>query len=160
MLPLILISFCEHLALCLGKYFSSKTDKKRRMELSFTYVPALLRTPSRLASPLLPTVQVPWRYRLSRRSSDRYLLHTGALLRSALDPWRLGDGVQQRSSTLRCSPRLFFRLGTWNPSCSTPGSNLPRLILWWCTPRAPSIGGALPTGASVALSAGSSAGGT
>ena len=37
--------------------------------------------------------------------------------------------------------RLFFRLKTWNPSCFTPGSSLPRLMLWWRTRCAPSTSG-------------------
>ena len=131
----ILFSVCEN-------NFFQKIDQKRSMQLSFPCALALFRVPSGLPSRLPLIVQVSWRYRLLWRSSDRCLLRTGALLRSALDRWRLGDGDLRRSSTLRCPPQLFFRLGTWNPSCSTPGSSLPRLMmLWWRTRRAPPTDG-------------------
>ena len=129
----ILFSVCEN-------SFIRKTDK-RSMQLSCTCVSALFRAPSGLLLRLPPIVQVSWRYRLSWRSSDRCLLRTGALLRSALDRWRFGAGVLRCSSTLRRSSQLFFRLGTWNPSCSTPGLSLPRLMLWWRTRRAPPTDG-------------------
>ena len=71
-------------------------------------------------------VQVPWRWRLSWRSSDRCLLRTGALLRSAFDRWRLGDGALPHSLTLPMYSLAVIQTGIVESSTSLQAS-LPRL---------------------------------
>ena len=46
-------------------------------------------------------------------------------------------------------PAALLQAGSWNRSYSTPGSRLPRLMLWWRTRRAPSTGGSFHTGVSL-----------
>ena len=85
--------------------------------------------------------QVPWQYRISRRSSDRCLFRTGALLCSALDRWRLNDGDIRRSSTLPMYTSAVLQTWSYKPSGSTQGSSLHRLMLWRGTRWTPSTGG-------------------
>ena len=72
----------------------------------------------------------------------------GALLCSALDRWRLGDDLRCSSTLPMYLPAVRLQAGSCNRSCSTPGSCLPPLMLWWRTRRAPSTGDSFHTGAS------------
>ena len=71
---------------------------------------------------------------------------TGALL-SNLDQCVLA--LYGAPSTLSVSLQLSFRLESWSPPSVLPPrqASLPRLFLWWRSPRAPSTGDTLHTGA-------------
>ena len=114
------------------------------LKLPFTCMP---RCPG-LPAELPPKVRVPWRYRLSRCSSDRYLLCTGAPLRSALDRWRLGDGARRRSFNvadvlLSC----LFQVG-FVESILPLQTSLPWLFPLVALFRCSSTGGTFHTGTS------------
>ena len=103
--------------------------------------------------------QVPWRYRLSRRSSDRCLLYTGALLRKALDEWRLDDDALRHSynpaNELPCCSldwgrRVFYVISGQPPAAVALMAHLSRSFDRWLLSHWRFF---------AALSAGSSAGG-
>ena len=97
LLPLIILSFYGHLALCLGKSFSPKADKKRSMRLTFICVPRCSGLPPNGPGSLAISALV----MLLRSVSP----HALAFLRSALGRWRFG---RWRSTGFvqpcRCSP--------------------------------------------------------
>ena len=120
------------------------------MKLSTTCVPAVQGYPQSCPHGCLPQSRFPGNVG-ARGAPPIVVSSTLALSFAALSiggVWAIAlDGAP--STPLMFCPAVPFQTGSRNRFCSTPGSSLPWLVLWWRTCRAPSAGGSFHTGASL-----------